>query len=380
MTVRAKTVVVHIGSPKTGSTSIQEMLIRAADGGSLGPVRYPLWPGDRDHNRLITLYHPHNQLLGWWWQGYPADDLNFQRMRRQFRTFLFTELGAARVAVISAELLFHSPPAGVARLRLDLESMGFTEFHIVLYVRDPADFYLSETQQRLKSPREARIEDPQIFRYGFLRAADIWERAFPGSLTVRRALSQPGEDVTDDFCGLLQDLFDVSLPPQPERMNTSLSAEGMKILLDYRQRFWPDNGGLVTPDVGRLVSFLKESRKALPQTRPVLKDDAACAIRANHSADAAVILDRYDIDLGLRDLAPPDPPSATAGHSNTPVRLDDILESVDPVIVERLLLELARTELPRPSPRRPLTLRMAARAYRSIRPSRRPRRLDGWLR
>ncbi|TXI42454.1 MAG: hypothetical protein E6Q56_01440 [Mycobacterium sp.] len=188
---------------------------------------------------------------------------------------------------------------------------------------------------------------------------------------MRRALSEPGEDVTDDFCGLLQDRLGVALPPLSERMNTSLSAEGMKILLDYRQMFWPDSG--ITPDIDRLVRFLKQSRSVLTQTRPALKDDVAVKIRANHSADAEVILDRYGVDLGLQNLSPAPP-------SRPVVRLEQILQSVDPGIVERLLLELARTELARPPTRGPIPLQMAAWAYRSIPPHRRPQRLDGWLR
>lgn len=369
--LRFKTVLVHIGSPKAGSTSIQERLARAARSGRLKPVRYPLWGRERNHNRLITLYEPHARLPAYWRQHYPADDLNFRRMRRQFRTFLFADLVAASAAVLSAEQLFFFSSDDVAQFRRDLESLGFTEFHIVLYVRDPAGFYLSATQQRLKSPIEPRIEDPETFSYGFRRAAENWERSFPGRLVVRRAFSEPGEDVTDDFCGLLQDRLGVALPPLSERMNTSLSAEGMKILLDYRQMFWPD--GSITPDIDRLVRFLKESRSVLTQTRPALKDDVAVKIRANHSADAEVILDRYGVDLGLQNLSPAPP-------SRPVVRLEQILQSVDPGIVERLLLELARTELARPPTRGPIPLQMAAWAYRSIPPHRRPQRLDGWLR
>ena len=55
----SKPILLHIGTPKTGSTSIQESLARAEQDGSLDGVRYPLWRGDRHHLRLIPLYSRH---------------------------------------------------------------------------------------------------------------------------------------------------------------------------------------------------------------------------------------------------------------------------------------------------------------------------------
>ncbi len=343
--------------------------------GALAPVSYPLWQNDRNHRRLTLLYRPHNELGLRWRQAYPSDDWRFRRMIRHYRRFLFAELGAASAAVISSENLSNFSTEHVARLRADLEYLGFTEFHVVLYVRDPANFYLSRTQQRLKTWHEPRIPDPTSFTYKFRRAAQTWERVFPGRLIVRRALDAPGEDVTDDFSGLLENNLDVSLPPLPERMNTTLSAEGMQILMDYRQRFWRDNGGLRTPDVRRLVKLLKASRTRLPQTQPALKDEVAAQIRANHSADAEVMSARYGLDLDLGNPVRTAPPPSRPEY-----RVQDIVRFVDPDIVRQLLLELARTELGRPLPRRPLPLRMGARVYRYIPNDRRSQRLDDWLR
>jgi hypothetical protein len=181
-------------------------------------------------------------------------------------------------------------------------------------------------------------------------------------------------DISDDFCNLLEGKLGVSLPPLTKRYNTSLSAEAMQILLDYRQSFWLDNGCFLTSDTLRLVRFLEASRNAPPQTRPVLKDEIAARIRANHAADAKVILERYGVDLGLRDRGP-----TAALRSRETYRVSDIVQSVDADIVQQILLRLARAELARPHPERSQPLEIAARLYRSVPPHYRPQRLKGWL-
>lgn len=374
--MRPKTALLHIGTPKTGSTSIQEFLTRAEMDGSLAPIRYPLWKGDRNHLRLTPLYRPYEELPPWWRHEFPANDKRFQRMRRQFRRYFFDELRSASGAIISAEGLGGFTPAYADQLRRDLESLGFKAFHIVLYVRDPADYFLSRTQQRLKTASEPEfVENPASFRYQFLQAAETWEQIFPGSLIVRRFPNSPDHDVVDDFADVVKQCMGVTLPRFTVRMNTTLSAEAMQIIQDYRQAFWPDNGGNLTPDASWLVKFLKQSALDVPQTKPVLKPEVAELIRVNHSADAANILARYGVDLGLQNMHPTiAPPPQTSYH------VEEILTSVDPEIVHQLLLRLARTELGRRPAQRPLPLRLAAGTYHSIPLARRPPRLDGWLR
>jgi hypothetical protein len=378
--VVSKPVLLHIGTPKTGSTSIQDCLARAELDGGLGNVRYPLWGNDRHHVRLAPLYRPYHDLPPWGRHEFPADDWRFQRMRRQFRRFFFDELRSAGGAIISAEGLGGFAPELVARLRSDLESVGFNEFYIVLYVRDPADFFLSRTQQRLKTASEPQfVEDPVSFRYEFARAAETWEQIFPGRLVIRRFPTGEEHDVVDDFAAVLDECLGITLPKTSQRMNTTLSAEAMQILQDYRLAFWPDNGGFLTPDAKWLVRFLEQSRMDLSQTRPALRKDIAELIRANHQADAAKIFGRYGVDLGFRDLnsiAPPsDAPSCRANY-----RIDEIVESLDPEISYQLLLRLARAELGRRPGSRPLPVRAVARGYHAMSVGRRLPKFDSWLR
>lgn len=370
-----KTALLHIGTPKTGTTSIQQKLAAAEADGSLLPYRYPRWRRDRNHNRLTMLYLPHGDLGPPRLAEYPQDGNRFNRARRRYRRFLFKALRSSEGAILSAESLSSSfSPSVAGQLRGDLESLGFREFYIVLYIRDPADFYLSHTQHAMKrsSHPTPAVADPMSFKYQFRRMAETWEQAFPGSVIVRRLPSGPQSDVVDDFRGLLYEHLGITLPQGADRLNTTISAEAMAVLQDYRQVTGPDEGGLLIPGLDRLVAFLVQSGQRIDQTEPRLKESVAAHIRANHRVDAELLFSRYGVDLGLSHLGPPEPLAACSSW-----RVADILESTDPEIVKRLQEEFARIGPPR---RRPLPARAAARAYRAVPYSLRPARLDALLR
>jgi hypothetical protein len=370
-----KTALLHIGTPKTGTTSIQDCLVRAQQAGALGPYRYPMYRSDRNHNRLTTLYLRHRDLPQVWQAEYPRDDDGFRRARRRYRRFLCGSLGVAGGAILSGESLsnYLSTPLAM-RFRSDLESLGFNRFHVVLYVRDPAEFYLSLTQQMLKWSLfpTVVVEDPVTFRYGFRPIAQSWEQVFPGGVIVRPYPGSRGQDVTADFSGIMEDHLGIGLPHPMARLNPTLSAEAMVVIQDYRRAVGPGAKSLLIPDLDRLVAFLAQSGQRISQNRPELKADVAEQIRANHRQDAEFVKARYGVDLGLGRSG------GTAALAPRPAwHVESILQTVDPDIVQRLWDEFGRAA---PGRRRPGPLRVAERLYRAIPDSRRPARLDSLLR
>lgn len=312
---------------------------------------------------------------------FPADDERFRAMRLRYHTFIFDKLRSASSAIISAEALSQFTAAEVQDLRADLESAGFEDFHIVLYIRDPADFYLSLVQERLKSTVEPPlIPDPREFTYQFREMAEIWDGTFPGRLIVRPFLGGPYHDVIDDFANLLRHHLGLRLPRMPLRLNATLSAEGMQIVADFRQDCAPENDGVMTADAVRLVGLLQQSAGLVEQTKPALKDAIAQQIRVRHCADAAIIASRYGVDLSVKEVGLKQAEAATVTDTHPAYRVTDILRSVNPNIVYQLLLMLARTELTRSSGKGSMPLRVASRAYQRIPADWRSARLDGWLR
>lgn len=353
----SKSILLHIGTGKTGTTSIQHALGSAGE--HLEPVRYPLplFNGDRSHNRLITLYVPRERLPAVWQNVDPTSQVPYRR-------FLFDQLAEADEAILSAEVLStYFTVSEVKRLRDDLEHIGFHDFHILMYVRDPAGYFMSSMQQLLKrsgvaTPAEC---DPIAFRYPIRSMCETWEQVFPGRVVVRKFSSNSEVDVVQDFSDTVKQLFGVSLPVPPKRFNESLSAESLQIIQDYKRAFSPGNQGLLTQDAAKLVRFL-ESATDIPQTAPVLKRHLAEYIRAKHKADADFLNSRYGVDLALPDTQP------TVDTEKTYL-VGDLVESLDQKVVYQLLLRLAETELKRPEPgrKRSLPRRIASRAYGELR-------------
>jgi hypothetical protein len=220
------------------------------------------------------------------------------------------------------------------------------------------------------------VIDPASFKYNFLHTADTWEQAFPGRLIIRRYPTTPDSNVIEDFAAVMKQCVGVEPPQIRFRCNSTLSAEGMQILQDYRHTFDPDAGGHLAPDAATLVQFLSGSYPMLPQTKPCLKTEVAEQVRANHKEDAAILLSRYGIDLGLHSNYG----SVGVLPRDNPYSVGEILDSVDPEVVHHLLLLLARQELGRPSITRSTAYRIARRIYRSIPLTRRSDRLAAWLR
>jgi hypothetical protein len=362
-----KVALLHIGTPKTGTTSIQESLASAEAHGSLLPYRYPLGRGRPNHNRLAWLYIPNQELpteIAWQSQ---------EGLREEYRRFIFGELSSSRGAIISGEDLSQRfGPCRASQLRRDLESLGFRDFHVLLYVRDPASFYLSYTQHLLKWSSGGLVCDPTSFRYPFRPIAETWDQAFPGSLVIRHYSGGADDDIVEDFSDQLQKCLGIALRRSEVRLNTTVSAEAMVVMQDYRLAFGPDEDGQIIPGLDRLVSFLMRSTEHIPQTRPALKAEVAETVRANHRDDAEFIFSRYGVDLGLQGFVAAAPLAARSSW-----RVEDIVESFDPDIVERLREEFARADSDR---RKSMPLHVAKRFYRSVPLSRRPARLDGWLR
>jgi hypothetical protein len=356
-----KTLLLHIGTTKTGTTSIQAAL--AGSRRAIAPVCYPRSFGDINHNRLVMLYLAGDQVPGYLQDSYHG---RLGKIKLGwYRRHIFGQLSSAGDAIVSGEQLSSTLSAEAARkLRSDLELVGFQRFHVILYIRDPADFFLSATQQRLKSPtsQPGLIGfDAASFKYEFRRMVETWQEVFPGEVIVRKFPGTSEGDVVSDFSALMQELLGVSLPAVMVRRNTTISAEAMQILQSYRSTFRVTNESGLTPDVRRLLRYLESSSADIDQSKPVLKKRVVESIHARHTSDADFIFSRYGVDLGLPEVNP-DPeldPSRTQ-------RIDDLLETLDTDVVHQLLLGFAHSITAKTS-KRSMPLRIAARIARTVR-------------
>jgi hypothetical protein len=225
-----KTVVLHVGHPKTGSTSIQY---------SLNSARGPLREQGVLYPKTTTIKRRHHFLLPYAMDQTPAGSSVLNRMgfdpkeaRRRAEVELENVVAQchasdANTIIVSSEVLFRVfSEAEFKRLRGAVERMG-NVVRVLVYLRSPAGYYLSNGQQMLKSSRGV----PALRPYDRLERIQAFERAFGIDVEARvfdRKLLLDG-DVVSDFLAW-SGVPEPSRITEREEVNVSLSAEAMEVL------------------------------------------------------------------------------------------------------------------------------------------------------
>ena len=181
----------HIGSGKTGTSSIQHFMHRNRDRlAELGHL-YPESPGQTRHTRLGLFIKPDALLAktpSWRRQGFASPD----EFRDAFRDSLFAEINAAGLSrvVLSDEALYGSPNDALRRLRSFTDDIA-GRVRVVVYLRRQDDHLISRYQQVVKIgdvrplAEWARQDFGQT--YDYRSRLDTWQRLLePTELVVRR--------------------------------------------------------------------------------------------------------------------------------------------------------------------------------------------------
>lgn len=344
-----KQLLLHIGTGKTGTTSIQESLHQAAGEEVLGDISYPS-PRGPNHNFLAALYMTLDQLPREYRSRYQAwGPEALVRDTSKFREALFDAIRESRKTILSAEYLGRFGSEELHALRTDLTRLGVDEVLVVAYVRDPASAYLSVVQQKLKAA--STFMAPAAYRYPFRQVLQVWNKEF-SDLVVRPFVRDlmVGGDVVRDFDDVASSFFgmDDGLNLPAVARNQSVSAEGMIILQRYRQLFHSTAEDQFKWDSGQLVRILQESVDSIRQTRPALLALAEQVVMSNHKDDLEWLWRDHEVDL-RGPSAGETSGDLTGGEAFEGLRyLSDvslILESYDEDVVGELLLQCVRQAL-----------------------------------
>lgn len=296
--MKARELLLHIGQPKTGTTTLQFVLNEARDAlrtqGVLFPDIYPHW----GNAEIMGYLFFDRQHVEWWRRGwlkkdYPASMAIAEQCWDQIKQDVATT--GPDTLVISSESFFRpTRPAAIA------EANGlFTEVaettKIVAYLRAPDAFFLSRMQQRLKMfittehGSHTRIKDviEPLMKY--------WDG------TISLNIFDPGimhdGDIATDFMTRHLPQVDLDkLPRQTSQANTSLSAEAMAILFDIAT----GQHQLRVDRVAFLQEVLRYDAQIADPTKPRLKPHVAQSM-INWSAPDLFWL-RETCGLTFRDI------------------------------------------------------------------------------
>ena len=286
-----KTAVIHIGSGKTGSTTIQKTLF-----------------SNKKNNDNIIFYptlleHKTNQIFRFAFCNlektpsnirikYKDNNKGYLSYQNEILSDFRNKIKNRDNILISSEFLFLSDTEEVKRIHQELTNCGFNKIIIIAYLRDPADYYLSVSQQALKT--RSAIPHPCEFSYDILTSINNWLSISPDDFILQKFSRNHlyNNDVNSDFSEKLKKIgFPISLEIT-NSSNETMTAE-QTIALQQFQELIQSRNMEVTERLNFLEITKKYSTLKLPGTKPSLKDNIRAMIYENHSVQVEKINEKF---------------------------------------------------------------------------------------
>ncbi|MCG3267415.1 hypothetical protein [Yoonia sp. I 8.24] len=312
--MKAKQLVLHIGSPKTGTTMLQHALADSADYLREQSVLLPDCARAQGGNAITLGYEIFNTSLferdRVAWLGCSHQEA-IESAKSSWKVLQNgARAGEVDQILISAEqFMCAMPPDAFANARKHFESIA-DETKIVAYLRSPAAFFLSLHQEGLKVVLPpARGKRPANMPRDMNSALVAQFKRHLGdnvSLNVYHRDTLHQSDIVTDFCKRYLPKVDPQhMTRKNGSMNTSISAEAMAIAMDLRSGRIDIQSRAVP-----LRKLLIGNDKALPNsTRPKLLNNAQHSITNWFTPDLISLRDQHGVvfpDVDYDALDPDD--------------------------------------------------------------------------
>ncbi len=205
------TIYFHIGTPKTGTTSLQQFLAANREALAKQGYGYPSFLGQENHTRLAGYAVDSERILPVKMDLKLTNHEKVVQFRSNLRNAFKREIQAKGDYIFSNEHCSGSlfDKGELTRLKKLLTSTG-QEVRLILYCREPVAAFSSRYSTLLKIGHTNKMRAPNAEQldhfYNYLSIADRWAAVFGrDSLTVRlfsrEALS--GGDIRRDFLEVL---------------------------------------------------------------------------------------------------------------------------------------------------------------------------------
>ena len=341
--------VLHIGMPKTGTSTLQQALSAQHPVLHEAGILYPIAPGTTtDHNALSCLLLPPERVQREFRSPGRWSPESLLALGNEFWNDIQQQVSRSRATttVLSSEYLYQYRDEDVQALGALLRPV-FDEIEVVAYVRHPAEYYLSMQQQKVKASYAIRA--PGDFRARYAICLGRYVQEFDGRVSVRafeREALDGGSIVQDFASHFLPEFAGASSQLEIGEVNTSMSAEAMCIVQSLRRHAWPDQNDAFTSECQYIVSVLNDIRDETSQSAPRLQPAIDAGLTRRHRAQLNWLRTQFGVEF--HHVA-----DESAHRADDPVwtstDLLDILD-VDRVSVDQtmvmLLKELAARAMP----------------------------------
>jgi hypothetical protein len=330
--------VLHIGSGKTGTSSIQHLLDESRPALAADGVLYPRTPGRKRHVRLGLFARSDDDLRRQVsWQRMQRDSPD--AFREDFRRRLLAEIeqsGAHRV-VMSDEAMYGLPDVALRRLRGLVDHIA-RSVRVVVYLRRQDEHLCSRYQQVVKVGEVRRLVERTeqtdfSGSYDYRARLGRWEELVsPAELVVRpfEPSHFRGGSLFADFLHAAGLAVPVPPPGQgtPDSRNESLDAESVEFLRILNLHRVEHEGA--RPGQIDNAAVVRRLAQASDGPTLVLPDEALDAFMATWEASNRAVA-RDFLEPGRAELftAPRKTSGTTTRQHLAPERLDHFLAVTD---------------------------------------------------
>jgi hypothetical protein len=255
----------HIGTEKTGSTSIRNYLAQNRGALRLQDCLCPVTPGTTNHHALTAFGLDDTRIEGTRRALGIGERESVDRFRQQFVEALEKEVDAsgAGTVIFSNELLSSRirSPGEVARIKALCDGIA-RDTKIVVYLRNQTDFLVSRYTNIVweGGTQEFRFRGPPALA-DYSRLLGRWAEGFGRENIVARRFEPAdfaGGSLLTDFADALG--LDHSQLRAVPRFNESLDAESLAFLRAMNRRLPHGLARRIAPFRGRLVRVLQRRR------------------------------------------------------------------------------------------------------------------------
>jgi tetratricopeptide (TPR) repeat protein len=251
--MRKRTAILHIGTAKTGTTTIQRMLLENRDRLLARGFCFPRSPGEKNHTRLAIAVAPAGRADKMARTTREAGDAAYVTGR--FEADLAAEMAdlpdSVHTCIFSNEHCYRKVDSVEAAARLKaLLDPHFDRYRVVVYLRRQDEMAVSVYSTRLRSGAAHDAVLPEVAgNEGYLRRFDWhalverWAAAFGPDAVAPRLFGREtfvGGDLLEDFfdvCGLSSDGL-----VRPEVTNSALAAPAQEFLRRLNHLMFGEDG------------------------------------------------------------------------------------------------------------------------------------------
>lgn len=286
-----KTLYLHIGTEKTGSTALQ--VVSDINRRTLleHGIFYPRTPGERNHTKLTLFAAEAPNTLDLRRLARLFPDTAYEQFKARFAEELRSEVAAnpcPRVFLSNEHLSSRLKTVEeIARLAAILHPLART-VKIVVYLRPQPELFLSTYSTSIKAGRTKALEPPkkdQHPRYNYENLLSLWAEVFGEENILVRIYDRKtliGHDVVKDFFSIMD--YDPGAEIEiPTTLNARLDHDSLRFLLEFNKHvpFFLEES--TNPDRGDIVEALQTRSKgsALAVPASVLRDLARTYAASN---------------------------------------------------------------------------------------------------